>query len=518
MRETGILEEIRLENLRHNPNRNYSVWDLVLYDLAQRTANLKVLLNCSCINATMKGDRIESVSGWQTTSQTYYKVRAQIFADCSGDSVLAPLTGAKYRMGREGRNEMGETIAPKKADSATMGMTCLFQARDFGTPQTFEPPKWAYKYTRDKDLPYGGRGHSHGGWWGLGYWWVELGGTYHSIHDTEQTRDELLKIVLGVWDHIKNQDDHGAENWGLEWLQFLPGKRESRRYIGDYVLTQQDIEEGGKFADTVAYGGWTMDDHHPAGFEAVKIGAPPTIYHPATSPYGIPYRSLYSCNVSNLMFAGRNISVTHVALSSTRVMGTCISMGQAVGTAVAMAVGHSLTPREVIDHVNKLQQMLLLDDCYLPQIPQEFSILTINAKLQASNDVDPEPVRDGWNRPISNDSHAWIAQSGDSISYLFDKPSHVAEVRLLLDTAMDKDLALSLHYKNHGMTHIPEETPRTFRIDVMRGGKWNEFRVIKDNYQRQVCISIDEVIEGVCYTLIETYGANASKVYGFFVR
>ncbi|MHA2181285.1 MAG: FAD-dependent oxidoreductase [Promethearchaeota archaeon] len=518
MRETGILEEIRLENLRCNPNRNYSVWDLVLYDLAQKTENLNVLLNCSCIDAVMNGEIIESVSGWQTTSQTHYTIRAKIFADCSGDSVLAPLTGAKYRMGREGRNETGEMIAPKEADSGTMGMTCLFQARNFGTPQTFKPPEWAYKYVRDKDLPYGGRGHSHGGWWGLGYWWVELGGIHNAIHDTEQMRHELIKIALGVWDHIKNQDDHGAENWGLEWLQFLPGKRESRRYIGDYVLTQQDIEQGGDFADIVAYGGWTMDDHHPAGFEAVKIGAPPTIFHPAPSPYGIPYRSLYSSNVGNLMFAGRNVSVTHVALSSTRVMGTCISMAQAMGTAGAMSVDRSLTPRQIGDHINELQQILILDDCYLPRIPQKYSPLTTSAKLQSSNDVDPEAVRDGWNRPIGNDSHAWTAQSGDSIAYMFGKPSHVAEIRLLLDTAMDKDLALSLHYEDHGLTHIPEETPRRFHIEVMQGGVWNKFRMIDNNYQRQVCISIGEVVEGVRYTLIETYGAETSRVYGFFVR
>ncbi|MHA1727449.1 MAG: FAD-dependent oxidoreductase [Promethearchaeota archaeon] len=517
MRETGILEEIRLENLNCNPNRNYSVWDMVLYDLAERTENLTVLLNCSCTNAVMNGDHIESVSGWQTTSQIRHKVRALIFADCSGDSVLAPLTGAEYRMGREGHDETGESIAPEKADTATMGMTCLFQARNYGTPQTFKPPQWANTYARDEDLPYGAGGHNHGGWWGLGYWWVELGGTCHPIHDTERIRRDLLKIVLGVWDHIKNQGDHGAENWGLEWLQFLPGKRESRRYIGDHVLTQHDIEKGGDFTDTVAYGGWSMDDHHPAGFEAVRIGAPATIYHPAPSPYGIPYRSLYSCNVDNLMFAGRNVSVTHTALSSTRVMGTCISMGQAIGTAAAIAIHHSLTPRDVGNRVRELQQLLLLDDCYLPRIPQEFSALTMKARLIASNGADPEPVRDGWNRSIGDDPHAWTSRLGDSIAYLFNTPAHVAEVKLLLDTAMDRDLALSLHYKNHGMTHIPKETPRRFRIDLLQDGEWRKLHTVEGNYQRQVHVAIGEIIDGVRYTLIATHGAKKSRVYGFYI-
>ncbi|MGB9641606.1 MAG: FAD-dependent oxidoreductase [Candidatus Ratteibacteria bacterium] len=126
---------------------------------------------------------------------------------------------------------------------------------------------------------------------------------------------------------------HKAKNWALEWLQFLPAKRESRRYIGEYILTQNDIESEGKFHDIVAYGSWPMDDHHPAGFFSIKIKAPSTIFYPSPSPYGIPYRCLFSKNIRNLMFAGRNASCTHIAMSSTRVMGTCSSMGQAAGTA-----------------------------------------------------------------------------------------------------------------------------------------------------------------------------------------
>ena len=127
-------------------------------------------------------------------------------------------------------------------------------------------------------------------------------------------------------------------------------------------------------------------------------------------------------------------------------------------------------------------------------------------------------MRDGWNRPIGDDPHAWTARSGDSITYLFDTPSYVAEMKLLLDTAMDRDLALSLHYRNHGMTHIPGETPRRFHIDVMKGGEWRKVRTVEGNYQRQVRIAIGEVVKGVRYTLIETHGAEASRVYGFYVR
>jgi hypothetical protein len=222
-----------------------------------------------------------------------------------------------------------------------MGMSCLIQMRETDRPQPFIPPAWANKYLTDADLPH--RGHEI---LKTNFWWIELGGEHDSIHDTELLRDELLKVAFGVWDHIKNRGGHGAENWVLEWVGFLPGKRESRRYVGDHILTHNDIRAEGKFDDLVAYGGWTMDDHHPGG---IRYAGPPTIFHPAPSPYGIPYRSLYSRNVENLFFAGRNISATHAAMSSTRVMATCAIMGQAVGTAAAIATRDGLTPRGVYE-------------------------------------------------------------------------------------------------------------------------------------------------------------------------
>jgi len=189
MRETGILEEIRLENLYRNPNKNFSIWDTILYEKARFEKNLTLLLNCTCLNAEMVGNSISSVTGWQLTTQTYHTVHARIFADCSGDSILAPLTGALSRMGREARHEYQESIAPEATDERTMGMTCLFQAREYKTSQPFESPGWAYRYDSCDNLPYREDGHR---WWQMGYWWIELGGEVHSIHDSEAMRDEFL--------------------------------------------------------------------------------------------------------------------------------------------------------------------------------------------------------------------------------------------------------------------------------------------------------------------------------------
>ena len=153
VRETGILEEIALENIYRNPDMNFSIWDSVLFEKVKLERNITLLLNCSCCDCQMDGDRIVSVTGWQTTTQTWHRVEADYFSDCSGDSILAPLTNAQWRMGRESREEFGEDIAPIVSDEYTMGLSCLLQARQTNHPVTYRPPRWAYRYTKE-DFPY----------------------------------------------------------------------------------------------------------------------------------------------------------------------------------------------------------------------------------------------------------------------------------------------------------------------------------------------------------------------------
>ncbi|MCK4590354.1 MAG: FAD-dependent oxidoreductase, partial [Candidatus Latescibacteria bacterium] len=449
------------------------------------------------------------ITGWQLTTETYHKIEAEAFADCSGDGILAPLTGAEFRIGREAKSEYGESFAPEVADQKTMGMTCLFGARDTGNPQPFKPPSWAYDFSSDDDFPH--RGHEH---LGMGYWWIELGGEQDSIHDTEKIRDELLKIVFGIWDHLKNHGDHGAETWILDWIQFLPGKRESRRYLGDHVLTQNDIESEGRFEDIVAYGGWTMDDHHPGGF---WHKGEPTIFHPAPSPYGIPYQCLYSKNIANLMFAGRCASASHMAMSSTRVMGTGAVMGQAVGTAAAIAVKNGILPRKVGKrHIEELQQELLREDCYLPWLRQEFSPLTRQTVLCASSG-DPEPLRDGINRPVADDLHAWEGKVGDSIEYEFSRPQRVSSFTLIFDSALSRNIAMSYHGEYGQLTQVPSEMVRDFRIQILADREWKLWREIKGNYQRLVKMDVGLDISGVRVLFDATWGTERVRVYAFYV-
>jgi hypothetical protein len=513
-RETGIVEEIELENRYRNPLRNYSIWDSILYEKVRFEPNITLLLNCSCNNMEMDGDRIRSVVGWQLTTETWHTVEAHVFADCSGDSILASLSGAEVRVGREARAEYDEDIEPEVADRKTMGMSCLIQARETDGPQPYISPPWANVYPTDDDLPH--RGHDVRGTH-TNFWWIELGGEQDSIHDTEAIRDELLKVAFGVWDHVKNRGDHGADNWALEWVGFLPGKRESRRYVGDHVLTQNDIRAQGRFDDLVAYGGWTIDDHHPGG---VRWAGEPTTFHPAPSPFGIPYRCLYSRNVANLFCAGRNISTTHAALSATRVMATCATLGQAAGTAAAIAVREGLLPRGVYEHgIAELKQTLMEDDCYLPWNVRRVPTLTRTAHLAASKG-DPEPLRNGLDRPVGDDDNGWTGSAGDWVQYTFDRVERVRTLRFVFDSDLNRPeknqpASYPLHQEPVG---VPQAMVRAFRVEAQDGnGTWQVIAREGNNYQRLVCVETDVLARAMRFIPEATWGAEFVHVFAWDV-
>jgi hypothetical protein len=511
--ETGILEEVMLENLYRNPDRIYSLWDSVLYEKAKFEDNITLLLNCSCNSAEMDGNTIRKIKGWSLTTETWHTVEATLFADCSGDSILAPLSGAEFRMGRESSHEFDEDIEPEEADKKTMGMSCLIQGRETDSPKQFIPPSWAYKYTTEEDLPY--RGHDVKG---SNFWWIELGGEQDSIHDTEDLRDELLKVAFGVWDHIKNHGDHGADNWVLDWVGFLPGKRESRRYVGDHVLTQNDVRAEGRFDDIVAYGGWSMDDHHPGG---MHWKGQPTIFHPAPSPYGIPYRCLYSKNISNLLFAGRNISATHASMSSTRVMATCAVIGQALGTASAVAIKYGISPREVYqEKLNELQQTLMDDDCYLPWKIREVSALSKSAQLSAS-EGDPEPLRNGIDRSIGDADNGWIGKVGSWIEYSFASAQEINEFRFIFDSDLNrKSLNMPCNYPLKPQTaRIPETMTKSFRIDFLDdNNSWQTLCQEDNNYQRLVRTKKSVKTSAVRFIPLMTWGSEIVHLFAWDVK
>jgi hypothetical protein len=511
--ETGIIEEIALENRYRNPLRNYSLWDGILYEIVRYEPNITLLLNCTCNDLQMDGMGIRSVVGWQLTAETWHTVEAELFADCSGDSILAPLSGAVFRVGREARGEFDEDIEPEKADDKTMGMSCLIQARETDRPQPYVPPAWANVYPTDDDLP--NRGHDI---LKTNFWWIELGGEQDSIHDTEEIRNELLKVAFGVWDHIKNHGDHGADNWILDWVGLLPGKRESRRYVGDHILTQNDVRAEGRFEDLVAYGGWTMDDHHPGGMD---WPGKPTLFHPAPSPFGIPYRCLYSQNVDNLFCAGRNISASHAAMSATRVMATCAILGQAAGTAAAIAIRDGRSPRGVYEgRIEELKQTLMQDDCYLPWNVRQVPALSRTAGLTAS-EGDPEPLRNGLDRPIGSADNGWTGSIGSWVQYTFDGVRHVRKLRLVFDSDLNRpEKNQPANYPLHAEpVGVPVTMTRAFRIEALgENGQWTVVAREGRNYQRLVRIEIDVRSSAIRFIPEATWGEKRVHVFAWDVN
>jgi len=278
-RETGIIEELLIEERARNHDlfqsgKINSIWDLVLYEWVKKEPNLSFYLNTSVVGVEMNGpSKIRTVIGIQSGSERVYKLNASYFIDCTGDGTVGAAAGAEYRIGRESRHEFGESLAPEQADNMTQGSSLLFRARDLGKPIPFAPPSWAEEYPNEEALdrraryhyssvsPYGIREYA-------GYWWIEVGVPFDIIDQNEEIRDELLRHLLGVWDHIKNHGDHKAENMAIDWIGMVPGKRESRRLMGDYILKEQDVRNNTPFYDRVAYGGWFIDIHTMGGILA----------------------------------------------------------------------------------------------------------------------------------------------------------------------------------------------------------------------------------------------------------
>lgn len=523
-REGGIIEEILLENAVRNPQRSASMFDLILYEKCRAEPNLTLLLNTTVIEAELKEGRIDSVLAVRESTEHRFRIFAKIYMDCTGDGRLGKEAGALYKTGREASSEYGETLAGEHADSYRQGSSLLFTTRDMSRPMNFTPPPWARKFS-EEDLKF--RSHHT---WEYGYWWVEFGGMLDTIADNESIRDELLAIMLGVWDHIKNSGNHPeSENWAIDWFGYVPGKRESRRFIGKYLLTQSDLEQAPHFEDVIAYGGWPMDTHPPQGIDATDL-------NPAHQPfsryvYGIPLRALISANVHNLMFAGRNISATHIAFSSTRVMGTCAVMGQGAGTAAALAVRSGLTLDEALldkPFIGQVQHQLLKQEAYLPGIAPAHDNLAVSSVVRASSE-QPEGlaanVTDGYTRAMHGQggtrpelaapgTHRWMSQPGDPAPWIeldWTAPVSISEIMIVFDTGMHRRLTLTHSDEVYKMMEwgAQPETVKDFRVTAYFAGPdapGRQVMSIRDNYQRQITCQVN--LEHVIRLRVDIGGTN----------
>lgn len=519
-RETGVVEEILLYNRFLNPQESWYVWDHLVYDFLIQEPNLTVMLNTSAMEAKMKRKKIKSVRCWQMTTETEYIISAKQFIDCSGDGLMAATTGALYRTGREGKAEFNEQYAPDEPDSWQMGSSLIFRSKDMGRPISYIAPSFAIPYT-EGDQP---KKHRKLYPFTHGYWWVEVGSKDDIVGESEEIRHRLLGHLYGVWDYIKNSGNHpDSANLALDWVASIPGKRESRRFMGDHILTEGDLLNHRHWEDAVGYGGWSLDEHNPGGIE--NLAEPASYFHYRFDKvYEIPFACLYSENVPNLLFAGRNVSVSHIALSSTRLQGTCATMGQAVGTAAAMCVKKSIDPRELrASYINELQEQLLRDDAYIPNRPsrdaKDLAPKAVEIFASSTSSGDAKLLISGYSRDVQerDEINHWQSESLPAVvNFEWEKPVALSKVEIKCDTNTKRNIMLrhdSREDETFGIT-VPPELLKSLKLEARVKGKWMSIGTKRDNMRRLIKFHFDAIrTTAIRISLEETYGADVGRLY-----
>jgi REP element-mobilizing transposase RayT len=470
-REGGLIDEIFVENTYRNPEGNPLLFDAVLLEKVTSEPNITLLLNTavfevakwlghpaqesgqagenSWAGSPSHSDMIKSVRAYCSQNETLYEVSAPLFCDASGDGVVGFQAGAAFRMGAESRDEFGEKFAPDKEYGELLGHSIFFYSKNVGKPVKFIPP--AYALTDITKIPrFGSIASSDQG---CSFWWLEYGGRCDTIHETEKIKWELWKVVYGVWNHIKNSGKFPeAENLTLEWVGLIPGKRESRRFEGDYILKQQDLIEQRRHADAVAFGGWAIDLHPADGVYSDKPGC--TQWH-SKGVYQIPYRCLYSRNIKNLFLAGRVISVSHVAFGSTRVMATSGHTAQAVG----IAASQGKLPRDV--DVVRLQRELLRTGHYIPHlVSEDEQNLVRTAHVEASSSLALAELKPNGETLALDGARAMLVPVAAGA---------MPRVTLLVDVARSTTLRAELRTSSKSGNFTPDVTLARLEVALQPG-------------------------------------------------
>lgn len=549
-RESGIIEELRLEDAVRNPDRCFPLWDVILYEKVTAEPNITLLLDTDVVGVEAEYDdqlpplpprtnrlyqfsgprgRIRSARAVRELSEDEFIIHAKFFADCTGDGRLGMEARADFRIGRESRDMHGESLAQETDDIQTLGSSILITSRKTDHPVPFVPPPWARKFDPD-NIGVGRTIRS----WEYGFWWIEWGGNLDTIKDNHTIiRRELYAIALGLWDAIKNSGKFPeSANWALDWIGAIPGKRESRRFIGEHILTQQDVLTPARFEDEVAYGGWAIDLHPPLGLDAKD--EPPFTPTGFDHVYPLPLRCLYSRNIENLFFAGRNISATHVAFASTRVMATCAIAGEAVGHTAAYCAREGLTPSQLVrdrTHLGRYQQQMLRHDVTLLHTRSQPSLAS-SARVTASSSDEHFPatnVLDGVTRDELHvgsgelvRSHAWrsgpmVANQPQWIELTWDAPVNASEIHFWFDTGFQRQLTLSANDSTN-RTVIRGPQPETVRdYQILLDGQ--EVVSVSGNYQRKRVHRLDapRKVSRLRLVINATNGAPEARLFGIAV-
>ena len=315
--------------------------------------NISLFLNTRAVAVEKKQNRITAVLARNVLTGKELRFRAPLFVDCTGDGTIGYLAGADYHYGREARREFGEPTAPEKADRLVMGTSVMWYSEETVQPVSFPETPWALPFN-EETVQNVDRGD----------WDWEAGLDQDQIDDFEAIRDHGMRAVYGNWSFQKNHSAKKAlyAHKRLAWVAYVGGKRESRRLLGDVILKEQDITEKRAFPDATVTATWSIDLHYPEPKNAQQFPGREfrsIAKYGKKEPYAIPYRCFYSRNIENLFMAGRDISVTHVALGTVRVQRTTGMMGEVVGLAASLCKKHRTTPRGVyLKHLPELKALL----------------------------------------------------------------------------------------------------------------------------------------------------------------
>nr|WP_321476175.1 FAD-dependent oxidoreductase [uncultured Paludibaculum sp.] len=359
--------------------------------------NIQLFLNTRASRVEKKGSRIVAVTARNVVTGKEYRYEAPLFADCTGDGNLGEMAGADSRYGRESQAETGESMAPSVADKLVMGTSVMWYSEDAGKPAPFPETPWALAFT-DETIQNATRGD----------WDWETGQNRDQIAEFEAIRDHAFRAIYGNWSYQKNHAATRAkyQNLRLSWVAYVGGKRESRRLLGDVILQEQDIVGNREFPDAAVTATWSIDLHVPTAKNTTQF--PGAEFRSVASfgkksPYAIPYRCFYSRNIENLFMAGRNISVTHVALGTVRVMRTTGMMGEVVGMAAAIARKHDTTPRGVYEnHLPELKSAMTLGVGKAALAPSPSKVVPAGRTLAWSEEFDGAEIDAAkWTRQAS---------------------------------------------------------------------------------------------------------------------
>lgn len=402
--EMGILGELKLRNQYINPHLSPIIWDEVLLEATLKEKNITLLLNTLVVFTDYNNGVINYVEAFSTRGEMHYFINSKIFVDASGDGIVAASCNIDFVIGKESKNDFNEEYAPLSPSSCTQGSSILFFTEKKNHPIDFIAPDFAYSIDEIDNLINNDGRIVNEKTNGLDFWWVEYGGDTDMFKNANDVSLELKKLSYGIFNYIKNSGLYDADNLDLVWIGNIPGKRESRRFKTDTIITYNDIRDKKMFKDVAFYGGWFLDFHPEGGIYSTEqscVQIPVGIYP-------IPLSTLYSSQVDNLLLCGRIIGTTHSSFASTRIMDTCALSGQAAGTAAALLSNNNETTSFLNQNYQFVQDRL--EDILL--IDRKPNALDKTITIQADSTIKNVPgIENGFINSEDNDVFVCIPSS-----------------------------------------------------------------------------------------------------------